>query len=227
MISVVIPYRATDAWRDRSLQYVADHLGVVFPDARVTFADDPNATFNRGRALNAGVRGAGGDALILADADLWVPSAALRYAVSVVAEYGMVVPFDHLVGLDHVATERVYEAVSAPDSVWPDEAVELDWRRRSVGGCNIMRRSVFEAVGGFDERFEGWGSEDLAFEAAVSTLGGPVGWVPARAVHLWHPTDPSRGTELPEANARLAEEYQLAWGDEDAMRALIAREPVG
>jgi len=228
-VSVIIPYRESDEWRARSRHYVTVALALTFgldgSEPEVIQADDPHESFNRGRAINAGVEQSSGDVLVFADADLWIPPQALRYALTVVNEYGMVVPFDNLIGLGPEATEMVY-AGADPSQVWAAGHVELDWRRRSVGGCNVLRRDVFETVGGFDERFAGWGSEDSAFEAAVSTLGGPVGWVPARAVHLYHPVDKTRGTVLTDNNAMLAEEYQLAWGDVEAMRALTQREVV-
>jgi hypothetical protein len=223
-VSVIIPFRGGDYWRDNALAYVVAALESQL-SFELVLADDPHPTFNRGRAINAGVRQSTADVLVFADADLWVPPAALRYAITVVHEYGMVVPFDHLIGLTAGATEEVF-AGADPARIWPQDHVELDWRRKSVGGCNIVRREVFDLAGGFDERFEGWGFEDSAFEAAVSTLAGPVGWVPARAVHLYHPTDPTRGTDLTDAGRDLADTYQLAYGNVDKMLELIAREVV-
>ncbi len=220
-LSIVVPFRgAGDSWRGRAFEYVTDHLRLVFPDAELIVCDDPHLTFNRGRALNEGVRQAQGDVLILADADLWVPPAALCYAVTVATEYGMVVPFDHLIGLDGPGSVDVYGGFD-PAGVWASERVELDWWRRSDGGCNVLTRAAFDTARGFCAAFAGWGGEDAAFASAVGTLSGHVGWVPARAVHLWHPTDPTRGTERTEANMELAQAFSAAWGNPAAMRLLI------
>ncbi|MEN3358857.1 MAG: hypothetical protein V7637_2839 [Mycobacteriales bacterium] len=45
---------------------------------------------------------------------------------------------------------------------------DVDWAalrgfivHRAPGGCVWMRRDVFEGIGGLDERYEGWGKEDM------------------------------------------------------------------
>ena len=50
-----------------------------------------------------------------------------------------------------------------------------------------MRRSTFFAVGGFDERFVGYGGEDTDFGRMVAEAGVPLHWVRgARAYHQHH-----------------------------------------
>ena len=51
-----------------------------------------------------------------------------------------------------------------------------------------MRRSTFLAVGGFDERYVGYGGEDTDFGRVVATAGVPIRWRRgARAYHQYHP----------------------------------------
>jgi hypothetical protein len=54
------------------------------------------------------------------------------------------------------------------------------------GGCLWVRTEVFHAVGGMDERFEGWGGED---DDIVQRLGRlePVIRFPDQILHLHHP----------------------------------------
>lgn len=50
-----------------------------------------------------------------------------------------------------------------------------------------MRRSTFLAVGGFDERYVGYGGEDTDFGRVVATAGVPLYWRRgARAYHQYH-----------------------------------------
>src|SRR5690606_20504372 len=55
------------------------------------------------------------------------------------------------------------------------------------GGVNVVSRAMWEDVGGFDERFVGWGHEDRAFVHAVEVLHGPRARVPGHMLNLWHP----------------------------------------
>jgi hypothetical protein len=50
-----------------------------------------------------------------------------------------------------------------------------------------LRRRTFERMGGFDERFSGYGGEDTDFAHRLADHDVPLVWVPqARAVHQWH-----------------------------------------
>ena len=51
-----------------------------------------------------------------------------------------------------------------------------------------MRRATFLAVGGFDERYVGYGGEDTDFGRVVASAGVPIRWRRgARAYHQYHP----------------------------------------
>ncbi len=51
-----------------------------------------------------------------------------------------------------------------------------------------MRRATFLAIGGFDERYVGYGGEDTDFGRIVATAGVPIFWCRgARAYHQYHP----------------------------------------
>lgn len=58
---------------------------------------------------------------------------------------------------------------------------------RAPGLCVWLRRDVFEAVGGMDERFEGWGREDLDFVLRVQ-LATAFDQYDDRMLHLYHPS---------------------------------------
>jgi hypothetical protein len=85
----------------------------------------------------------------------------------------------------------------------------------------VVPRPLWDAVGGFDERFEGWGGEDDAFHAACRALCGTerlrgVAW------HLWHEESPWRDHR----SALYVQAYHLAnrythTREAKAMRALL------
>jgi hypothetical protein len=84
--------------------------------------------------------------------------------------------------------------------------------------CIAVPRAVFEDLGGFDERFRGWGYEDMAFQSIIVGLY-PWGRVEGDVIHLWHPRSEERIvkglgriTASPEyvLNARLGRRYMVA-----------------
>ena len=54
-------------------------------------------------------------------------------------------------------------------------------------GIQIVPREAFEEVGGWDERFRGWGGEDHAAMEATDTLYWPHKTLPGQFLHVWHP----------------------------------------
>jgi hypothetical protein len=98
---------------------------------------------------------------------------------------------------------------------------------RPKSSCIVVPRALWESVGGFDERFEGWLGEDAAFYAACQALVG-VERFEGPCFHLWHPRSPEKNPALPEfqANERLLARYKAARRDTEAMRGILA-EPGG
>lgn len=74
-----------------------------------------------------------------------------------------------------------------------------------------MRADLFEIVGGFDERFHGWGHEDVAAFHAMRTLRG-VDQLPGTCFHLYHRPSFQAAKRTPEyqAGGALVERYLVA-----------------
>jgi len=77
---------------------------------------------------------------------------------------------------------------------------------KSVRTCNMLApRCAIHAVGGFDERYEGWGYEDSDLVVRLMRHGLHVRRGPAdtAVLHLWHPDNPRDNAER---NRALLEE---------------------
>lgn len=86
----------------------------------------------------------------------------------------------------------------------------------------MISKAQWQAVGGFDVRFSGWGCEDEAFACAADTLLGPhVRYEDQLLVHLWHP--PGLRSDDPKfaANRSRFDEYRRLSGDRAAMAAHV------
>jgi hypothetical protein len=98
-----------------------------------------------------------------------------------------------------------------------------------VSSAVAVPRPLWDKVGGFDERFVGWGFEDNAFAAACQTMGGghTLERMAGELWHLHHATAPEgrRGTPTFMANKARAEVYHQALNDPAAMAAIIRHDP--
>jgi hypothetical protein len=149
--------------------------------------------YSRAAAFNAGASAARGRVLVLHDNDILVPS---RYAAEV---------------LRHAAAGRSYIDLKRFLFNMPEGTLlagtPTSVMQNAEGGSIAMTRAAYEAIGGFDESFVGWGGEDNELRERADWYGGVYrfGYLPM--VHLYHP--PARGKADSSAPA-VRRYYELA-----------------
>lgn len=155
---------------------------------------------------------------VILDSDVICDPARVRQAVERSRESGrMVLPFDIRNDLSPDGTTHIMRGHSGS---WKR------WVRRTypdmVSSVVAVPRGLWDAVGGFDETFVGWGFEDNAFAVACETFGGPIEHIKGEAWHLFHPPAPEgkRGTETNTRNRARAARYLSVRGDREAVAAL-------
>ncbi|WP_394840135.1 hypothetical protein LVJ94_24935 [Pendulispora rubella] len=88
--------------------------------------------------------------------------------------------------------------------------------RRPRGGSFWIRRPIFERIGGFDERYQGWGGEDVDFFFRVE-LATPLDSYDDTLLHLHHPPGPIPRHDGKKVNARIP---WLSWQPEEPIGRL-------
>lgn len=170
----------------------------VAPDARaalpawVRYVHTPIASndepYGRSAAFNEGVRHARGRVLILHDNDMIVPAA---YAAETVRQVNG--------GFEAVDLKR-FVFYLTPDGARCEKVVQ-----NVRGGSVAITRDAYDAIGGFDESFAGWGGEDNDFWDRAETLrASRFGYLPM--LHLWHEPQPEKGDARAPALVRYHEE---------------------
>ncbi len=210
-IGLITTFRAADPARTRNLERVLAwyarmpdwELLVVEQDAtpmldssewpgsvRHVYLPNPGP-FNKGWGLNVGAQLSRREVLYFCDADLLLPHDALATASSLCQRRVLAVnPYDHLRELNRDETEAILNGTTEPDFD-PAHASRGRGDREQLnfcGGAFLMRRDLHRRLGGFDERYVGWGAEDDAMSLKLGRFTSNVAQLELRAaVHLWHP----------------------------------------
>lgn len=224
--SLLFGYLGDDGPRDQLFGWVLRWWQTNFPAAQICLGRNFDSSFHRGKARNDAASWASEEILIVADADTIPDAPAVREGLRRVAglESKWVLPYDEL---EYYNLTEGYTKDFL--SLRPEETAlpvfkEGDWDHRLTAwsGCLIMPRIAFEAVGGYDERFVGWGGEDNAFQLALDVMVGQHSRIPGgRIAHLWHPRGDA-GFSQPNwpKNEQLLGRYRNAKSQEEMRKVL-------
>lgn len=240
-ISLLVPFHSDKAEREANWNWLHAYWKQHLPDAEIIVQDNLEVPFCKTAAVNAAFRRSHGDVIAIVDADCFIDAAVIEKCAARIREartWGerlWFIPYRRFYRLTGVATRRLMLGDLRPLT---DPPVPFDHEHQhdpAMGHhyaalIQILPREAFEAVNGMDERFKGWGGEDVSFMYAVDTLYGKHRTIDAPVYHLWHPFIQGRwkftrqwfGQHTPEQNDRLATKYCDARGVRAPMRELVA-----
>lgn len=223
-VSVLVPRRADGGRRDELWAWVKARWDRLHPEWPVIEGrDEGDHKFNRSAAINRAASESDADVFVIGDADSFVGPEQVNLACrNALAPEGpeFVIAYDLFNYLGKNMSDRI---MAGFEGWW---APGIEWTM--AGTCSsmiVVTRRLFEDVQGFDEGFQGWGFEDIAFSLACQTLGGGVSRIPGDAWHLWHLMSPENNATSPEWNANRERHllYRDVAYDQPGMRALIER----
>jgi len=253
-VSIIIPFRAprTNDERVRNLEWLKWYWRTQLPGAELIIGDDPETkkAFSKSVAINRAVARSTGDVLVLVDADGFITADSLMHCVSEIRKARKrghklwFVPYRRFYRLTNKATMRIINSDPRHPYEFPEELAKEDYLNNDPDTAKahwygaviqVLSREAFDTVGGWDERFRGWGGEDAAALRATDTLYGPHKTLPGRVLHLWHPMLSKAGSadmvhfkermwegqDNPEVNRHLSYRYYRATGDRSLMRKLV------
>ncbi len=207
--SYLITYRKSDQSRERNLHYLLQQLCldptleiiIVEQDAKSQVGNLPKTNinyvfientgrFNKSWGLNIAANHASCERLLFADSDMLIDAATLdRISEKMDDGADAINPYDVLVDLSQQETRQL---LSQAHELHIDRSPE-QLNRKSIGqhlpfcgGAFAITRKLFNATGGMDERFEGWGAEDDAMSKRVAFFAAQVATLNSVAYHLWH-----------------------------------------
>lgn len=189
LISILIPFRDTGD-RKKQLQWLQKRWEKLFPEAEVIIeSDDGQNPFSKTIAVNKCYKRATSDILAIVDADVWLDPKILIKAANDIRQgnANWVRPCGTVYRLTKNFTMNLIEF--DPSTAFPKVKPEEHTERitPTVGLVCVFSRKQFEAVGGMDERFRGWGWEDTAWNFMLDGMFGKAQIWDNIVYHLWHP----------------------------------------
>jgi len=144
-----------------------------FPTLRSLFAYNPGP-FNKSWGFNVGVRASKSSLIAFGDADVLCP--ALPAAVAAARSGAPVVrPFSKMIDLDDAQSDRLRADLSClDDRRFAADGIDRVEKGEIVpmcGGLVLFQRQALAIVGGWDERFLGWGGEDDVMDVKAQRAG--------------------------------------------------------
>ena len=241
-ISLLIPFTTKDPLRREEFEWLLRYWEHELPDAEVIVGESHGEIFCKGEALNHAARKATGRVLVILDADAYLPGRVInRCADRIIeeAEYGQhlwYVPYRHLYRLKKEISKEILRSdptnplrLSTPPPVEDIENGKQSTYGHRYGAMIMMfPREALDVIRGFDERFKGWGGEDVALLRALDTLYGKHKTVNSDVLHLWHPTIGDsyktrmwKGQRGSQPNSKLAMRYHRATRKPEEMQEIV------
>ena len=221
MLSVLIPFRATfGSQRERILHRILQ-LWAQVPGVQLclgTDGGDGDELFSVARAFNAARSSAAGDRLLLVGADHVPPDEQTLARILADLE---VRPWIGVFAKTWQLTEGATEQVLA--GAEPSTVAGQHTLIPSCEGIVALRADAWDAVGGMDARFVGYGPEDRAFRVALETaFPDGIGAGSGHVISLWHEPAPR---DRVRANQAIYREYTDALQAARRAREIRAMDP--
>jgi len=216
---ILVPRRDDRGPRDIIWEKIRSY---VWGRAHVMEGHHLDGPFNRSAAINTAAKKAGDwDIAVIADSDSFVHPEQLTAAVALAKKTRrLVIPHSRWV---NVTMDESMEFLRSGQLLYDKKR---DIYNATVSSVLVVPREVWDSVNGFDQRFKGWGWEDVAFMEAVEVLAQGHIRLEGSVYHLAHArpeADVNRQLDPGYiANRNHWRNYKLAKG-EYGMRTIVSR----
>ncbi len=240
-LSLLIPFSSKDRIRRQHFKWLLKYWKHELPDAEIIIGKSHSRVFCKGEALNHAFKRSTGQVIVVLDADAYMEGNIINYCADRIIEnldnHLWYVPYRYLYRLTAKATQLVVNSdpehpfrIPNPPPPWfvENQGDMIKYGSRYGAMVTMFPREAMKVIKCFDERFKGWGGEDIAFLRALDTLYGKHKTTNNAVSHLWHPfvggtykTRMWADQKYPNANGELASRYNTATRDIQKMENII------
>jgi hypothetical protein len=222
-ISYIIGYRQSSADRLTGLKFVLNWLNAILPDMEIILVEQDEkpkldiplpanckkyfiynpGLYNRCWAFNVGVKKTEKEILVFADSDMFMSREDYLRCFEVGLAYEAVNPNgNRVINVGDADSERLTFEELENRKLWTFAA-----------GIMLMQRQALEKIGGWDERFEGWGVEDDAITHLIRNMLSNI-TLNCRMYHVDHARSNFDGSTQPNylLNKKNFEEISTLYG---------------
>lgn len=235
----MVPFRSDSEYRDKVLDWVLQYWHSQLPDAEIIIGESKSDPFSKTEAFNDALNRSTGEVIVLLDADAYFSGEVILKCAARILEdidnHLWYVPYNHMYRLNQKITEKILDSdPTNPLILTPTlDILDDDGSKSGIAhryGAMIMMfpREAYDAIRCFDERFAGWGGEDIATLKALDTLYGKHKIAKKNLYHLWHPKigDNYKNRkwakqEKEQPNSQLAMRYHKATRNPSAMKQIV------
>ena len=218
-ISALIPYKADNGRRDEIWSCVRKRYHDLMPQIELCLGFDDQELFCKAKAVNEAALKASGEIFMVVDSDVVFNLDLVTKILALIDLHPWLIPYRYGWRLTPEITDS-WLVQGIPSIIQINETNTLINTTNQGAMINVMRRSCFEAVGGFDERYLGWGGEDEAFAMSLDTICGRHFRMNEAIYHMWHQPAPIL-PEFYDKNLALHNRYCKANGNAPKMQKLI------
>ncbi|WP_254844403.1 galactosyltransferase-related protein [Virgibacillus halodenitrificans] len=221
-VSVLIPYMTDDKHRQEGFNWLIKFYEKMMPEVEICIGEGrcKSDLFSKAKAINHAAKQATRNIYVIADSDIFYDPNLITKAIDLLKEHPWVIPYHRIHYLSKNSTKKLVET----DPAWPI-SINVDAHtpnKKKKGGINIVTRTCFETINGFDERFCGWGGEDEAFVHAMNAVFGKYVRLDKDIYHLWHSRGKSAsGNPYYQDNKLLHARYRSARKSKEATMKLV------
>ena len=188
------------------------------------YVHDDSPVFHRTKYINRLLQQAVTRYVAVWDADIILPLHQVEQTLQLMERESLVMayPYSGIFSmLSAERSERFRKHLSL--SAIPSAGITSLMGRRACGGVYFVNRSAYLALGGENERYDGWGPEDAERLRRMQIMGVKVAWLSeGKLYHLYHHRNPQQeGDNCPQLIRMRQEFIHECSMDKEAMSAYI------
>jgi predicted glycosyltransferase involved in capsule biosynthesis len=222
--SIIIPFHSKDPYRKKALGVVMNYYKTLFPYTDILIASNGSDPYSKSSAINKAVKRTKTEFIAIIDADILCPKSSLLTGLKLLESFPLILPYNNVCDLSRQMSEVLYDK---PNYSLSTSMLHGKNRHNQksvpVGGINLIKKTCFMKINGFDERFTGWGGEDDAFVAASDTICGAHKRLTGNIYHLWHPPKKAKTNPYYSNNHRIVSEYFMAYNKKEEMLKILSK----